>query len=218
VVVTALLLDEAPEDGAAMARCLRGQVIFATWEESPARHVQLSEIVMERAKRLVAQKRDVVILLDSITHLASAYSAVVPPSGENLRAGLDNCALRRTRQLLATAGNREGGGSLTIFATIQVESAKPAEQALWMEFNDMADAQIVLDHKVLDQGIFPAVNIHRSVTRRAEKLVREEELSRIYILRRVLQPLSPARAVMLLGSKMLGTPNNAEFLWNMSSV
>jgi transcription termination factor Rho len=218
VVVTALLLHEDPEGGATMARCLRGQVVFATSKESPARHLQLAEMVIEKAKRLVEKKRDVVILLDSITHLASAYNAVVPPSGEGLRAGMENRALKRTRQILAAAGNMEGGGSLTIFATIEVEDAKPAEQALWMEFNDMADAQIVLDHKVLDQGIFPPVNIQRSVTRRAEKLVRKEDLSRIYVLRKVLQPLSPAEAVKMLGSKMLLTVNNAELLGNMSAL
>jgi transcription termination factor Rho len=218
VVVTALMLHEDPEDGAAMARCFRGQVMFATSEESPARHLQLAEMVIEKAKRLVEQKRDVVILLDSITHLASAFNAVVPPSGEGLCAGMENRALKRARQILGAAGNMEGGGSLTIFATIEVENAKSAEQALWMEFNDMADAQIVLDHKVLDQGIFPPVDIHRSVTRRAEKLVRKEDLSRIYVLRRVLQPLSAAQAVKMLGGKMLLTVNNAELLGNMSAL
>src|SRR5262249_8199782 len=218
VVIIVVLLDGDPEEGATMARCLRAQVVFSPWNESPARHVQLSEMVMERAKRLVEQKHDVVILLDSISHLASAYSAVLPSLGEGLGAGMESHALRRTRQLFAAAGNMEGGGSLTMFATVEVENAKPAEQALWMEFNDLADAQIVLEHKVLDQGIFPAVNIQRSVTRRAEKLVRKQDLSRVYILRRVLQPLSPAEAVKLLGAKMLRTVNNAAFLRNMSSL
>jgi transcription termination factor Rho len=156
--VTSLFIDEDREEATVMVRSLRGEAMFSTSDELPTRHIQLAEMVLEKAKRLAERRREAVIFLHSITQLASAYNAVVPLSGEGLRAGLDVRAWRLIQQFFGAAGKFEGSGSLTIIATIEVGGAKSAEKALWNELNTIADAQIVLDRKVLDQGIFPAVN------------------------------------------------------------
>src|SRR5579862_7266409 len=218
VVLIVLLIDERPEEVTDMQRSVHGEVISSTFDEPADRHVQVAEMVMEKAKRLVEHKKDVVILLDSITRLARAYNTIVPPSGKVLSGGVDSNALQRPKRFFGAARNVEEGGSLTIIASALVETGSRMDDVIFEEFKGTGNAEIVLDRKLVDKRVFPAIDIQRSGTRKEELLIPKEDLQRIFVLRRVLNPLSPVEAMELLVDKLGKTRNNAEFLLNMSSI
>jgi transcription termination factor Rho len=217
VSLIVLLIDERPEEVTDMQRTVKGEVISSTFDEPPQRHIQVAEMVLEKAKRLVEHKRDVVILLDSITRLARAYNAVTPPSGKVLSGGIDANALQRPRRFFAAARNVEEGGSLTIIATALIDTGSRMDDVIFEEFKGTGNMEINLDRRLVDKRIFPAIDINRSGTRKEELLLPPDELNRVWVLRKVLNPLSPVEAMELLLGRLAKTKSNAEFLASMSS-
>ena len=218
VVLMVLLIDERPEEVTDMQRSVKGEVISSTFDEPAARHVQVAEMVIEKAKRLVEHKRDVVILLDSITRLARAYNTIVPPSGKVLSGGVDSNALQRPKRFFGSARNIEEGGSLTIIATALIDTGSRMDDVIFEEFKGTGNSEIILDRKLVDKRTFPAIDIQRSGTRKEELLIPKEDLQRIFVLRRVLNPLSPVEAMELLITYLEKSRNNAEFLTNMNQL
>ena len=218
VILIVLLIDERPEEVTDMQRSVKGEVISSTFDEPAARHVQVAEMVIEKAKRLVEHKRDVVILLDSITRLARAYNTIVPPSGKVLSGGVDSNALQRPKRFFGAARNIEEGGSLTIIATALVDTGSRMDEVIFEEFKGTGNMEIILDRKLVDKRVSPAIDIQRSGTRKEELLIPKEDLQRIWILRKVLNPLSPVEAMELLISRLEKVRNNAEFLANMNQL
>jgi transcription termination factor Rho len=218
VVLIVLLIDERPEEVTDMQRSVKGEVISSTFDEPAARHVQVAEMVIEKAKRLVEHKRDVVILLDSITRLARAYNTIVPPSGKVLSGGVDSNALQRPKRFFGAARNIEEGGSLTIIASALVDTGSRMDEVIFEEFKGTGNMEVILDRKLVDKRVFPAIDIQRSGTRKEELLIPKEDLQRVWILRKVLNPLSPVEAMELLTDKLGKAPNNAAFLQNMNSL
>jgi transcription termination factor Rho len=212
-----LLIDERPEEVTDMQRSVRGEVISSTFDEPAARHVQVAEMVIEKAKRLIEHKRDVVILLDSITRLARAYNTVVPPSGKVLSGGVDSNALQRPKRFFGAARNIEEGGSLTIVATALIDTGSRMDDVIFEEFKGTGNMEIHLDRKLVDKRVFPAIDINKSGTRKEELLMPKEELNRVWVLRKVLNPLSPVESMELLIDKLGKTRSNAEFLAAMSA-
>jgi transcription termination factor Rho len=218
VALIVLLIDERPEEVTDMQRSVKGEVISSTFDEPAARHVQVAEMVIEKAKRLVEHKRDVVILLDSITRLARAYNTIVPPSGKVLSGGVDSNALQRPKRFFGAARNIEEGGSLTIIATALVDTGSRMDEVIFEEFKGTGNMEVILDRKLVDKRVFPAIDIQRSGTRKEELLIPKEDLQRIWVLRKVLNPLSPVEAMELLVDRLGKTRNNAEFLLKMNSL
>jgi len=216
VTLIVLLIDERPEEVTDMQRSVRGEVISSTFDEPATRHVQVAEMVIEKAKRLVEHKRDVVILLDSITRLARAYNTIVPPSGKVLSGGVDSNALQRPKRFFGAARNIEEGGSLTIIATALIDTGSRMDDVIFEEFKGTGNMEIHLERKLVDKRVFPAIDINKSGTRKEELLLPKEELNRVFILRRVLNPLSPVETMELLLDKLGKTRSNGEFLASMS--
>jgi transcription termination factor Rho len=216
VSLIVLLIDERPEEVTDMQRSVKGEVISSTFDEPAARHVQVAEMVIEKAKRLVEHKRDVVILLDSITRLARAYNTVVPPSGKVLSGGVDSNALQRPKRFFGAARNIEEGGSLTIVASALVDTGSRMDDVIFEEFKGTGNMEIHLDRKLMDKRVFPAIDISKSGTRKEELLLPREELNRVWVLRKVLNPLSPVESMELLIDKLSKTRSNSEFLSAMS--
>jgi transcription termination factor Rho len=212
VYLIVLLIDERPEEVTDMQRSVDGEVISSTFDEPAQRHVQVAEMVIEKAKRLVEHKKDVLILLDSITRLARAYNTVIPASGKVLSGGLDSNALQKPKRFFGAARNIEEGGSLTIIATALIDTGSRMDDVIFEEFKGTGNSEIHLDRKLSDKRTFPAIDILKSGTRKEELLIAKEDLQRVYVLRRVLNPLSPVEAMELLLDKMGKTKNNAEFL------
>lgn len=212
-----LLIDERPEEVTDMERSVSAEVVASTFDEPPERHVQVSDMVLEKAKRLVEAKHDVVILLDSITRLARAHNTVVPHSGKILSGGVDANALHRPKRFFGAARNIEEGGSLTIIATALVETGSRMDEVIFEEFKGTGNMEIVLDRKLSDKRIFPAMDVNRSGTRKEEILLGEEELNRVWILRKFLSEFNPVEAMEFLLEKMRGTKGNKEFLKSMNS-
>jgi len=217
IVLIVLLIDERPEEVTDMQRSVHGEVISSTFDEPADRHVQVAEMVLEKAKRLVEHKKDVVILLDSITRLARAYNTIVPASGKVLSGGVDSNALQRPKRFFGAARNVEEGGSLTIIASALVETGSRMDDVIFEEFKGTGNAEIVLDRKLTDKRVFPSIDINRSGTRKEELLIPKDELNRTYILRKVLTALSPPEAMELLLERLSKTKTNKEFLESMSS-
>jgi len=217
VYLIVLLIDERPEEVTDMQRSVRGEVISSTFDEPAQRHVQVAEMVIEKAKRLVEHKKDVVILLDSITRLARAYNTIVPASGKVLSGGVDSNALQRPKRFFGAARNIEEGGSLTIVATALVDTGSRMDEVIFEEFKGTGNMEIHLDRKLTDRRVFPSIDITKSGTRKEELLLPKEELNRVWVLRKVLTPLSPTEAMELLLSKMGKTKTNADFLAAMAS-
>ncbi|MCO6429555.1 MAG: transcription termination factor Rho [Deltaproteobacteria bacterium] len=212
VILIVLLIDERPEEVTDMLRSVNGEVISSTFDEPAQRHVQVAEMVIEKAKRLVEHKRDVVILLDSITRLARAYNAVVPPSGKILSGGVDSNALHKPKRFFGAARNVEEGGSLTIIGTALVDTGSRMDEVIFEEFKGTGNMELHLDRKLVERRIYPAVDINKSGTRKEELLIKNEILQKVWLLRKVLSPLSPVEAMEWLQSKMDGTKSNKEFL------
>lgn len=211
-----LLIDERPEEVTDMQRSVDAEVISSTFDEQPQRHVQVAEMVIEKAKRLVEHKRDVLILLDSITRLARAYNATVPPSGKILSGGLDSNALHKPKRFFGAARNVEEGGSLTIIATALIDTGSRMDEVIFEEFKGTGNMEINLDRKLSDRRVFPSIDINLSGTRKEELLVPEADLNRIWILRKLLAPLTPVDSLEFLLDKIRGTKNNKVFLGSMS--
>jgi transcription termination factor Rho len=206
-----LLIDERPEEVTDMARSVRGEVVSSTFDEPASRHVQVAEMVMEKAKRLTEHKRDVIVLLDSITRLARAYNTVVPSSGKVLTGGVDANALQRPKRFFGAARNIEQGGSLTIIATALIDTGSRMDEVIFEEFKGTGNSEIVLDRKISDKRIFPAIDIQKSGTRKEELLVDKDTLQKMWVLRRILNPMGTVDAVEFLLGKMKQTKNNDEF-------
>ena len=217
VTLIVLLIDERPEEVTDMQRSVRGEVISSTFDEPASRHVQVAEMVIEKAKRLVEHRRDVVILLDSITRLARAYNTVVPPSGKVLSGGVDSNALQRPKRFFGAARNIEEGGSLTIVATALIDTGSRMDDVIFEEFKGTGNMEIHLDRKLVDKRTFPAIDIHKSGTRKDELLLPPDELNRVWVLRKVLSPLSAVESIELLLDKLSKTRSNGEFLASMST-
>jgi len=211
-----LLIDERPEEVTDMQRSVKAEVISSTFDEPPQRHVQVAEMVLEKAKRLVEHKKDVFILLDSITRLARAYNTVVPPSGKILSGGVDSNALHRPKRFFGAARNLEQGGSLTIIATALIDTGSRMDEVIFEEFKGTGNMEVNLDRKLSDRRVFPALDINRSGTRKEELLVDEDDLNRIWILRKLLAPLTPVDSMEFLLEKITGTKDNKEFLASMN--
>lgn len=211
-----LLIDERPEEVTDMARSVRGEVISSTFDEPATRHVQVAEMVLEKAKRLVEHKRDVVILLDSITRLARAYNTVVPSSGKVLTGGVDANALQRPKRFFGAARNIEQGGSLTIIATALIDTGSRMDEVIFEEFKGTGNSEIVMDRKIADKRVFPAIDIQKSGTRKEELLVDKDTLQKMWVLRRILNPMGTVDAVEFLLGKMKETKNNDEFFNGMN--
>ncbi len=216
IILIVLLIDERPEEVTDMQRSVKGEIISSTFDEPAQRHIQVAEMVIEKARRLVEHKRDVVILLDSITRLARAYNTVVPPSGKVLSGGVDSNALHRPKRFFGAARNLEEGGSATIIATALIETGSRMDDVIFEEFKGTGNMEIHLDRKLSDKRIFPAIDINRSGTRKEELLVPPADLNRVWILRKLLSPLNPVDSMEFLLDKMEGTKNNAEFLDSMN--
>ena len=206
-----LLIDERPEEVTEMQRTVRGEVVASTFDEPASRHVQVAEMVIEKAKRLAEHKLDVVILLDSITRLARAYNTVVPSSGKVLTGGVDANALHRPKRFFGAARNIEEGGSLTILATALIDTGSKMDDVIYEEFKGTGNMEMHLDRRVAEKRVFPAININRSGTRREEMLTSEEELQKIWVLRKVLHPMDELAAIEFLLGKMQDTKTNAKF-------
>jgi transcription termination factor Rho len=218
VYLIVLLIDERPEEVTDMARSVKGEVVSSTFDEPAARHVQVAEMVIEKAKRLVEQKRDVVILLDSITRLAQAYNTVIPSSGKVLTGGVDANALQRPKRFFGAARNIEEGGSLTIIATALIETGSRMHEVIFEEFKGTGNAEIVLDRKLSDKRVFPSIDINKSGTRKEELLVTDKaELSKMWVLRRILNPMGTIEAMEFLVEKMKYSKTNADFFQSMNS-
>jgi transcription termination factor Rho len=211
-----LLIDERPEEVTDMARSVKGEVVSSTFDEPATRHVQVAEMVIEKAKRLVEHKRDVVILLDSITRLARAYNTVVPSSGKVLTGGVDANALQRPKRFFGAARNIEQGGSLTIIATALIDTGSRMDEVIFEEFKGTGNSEIVLDRKLADKRTFPAIDIAKSGTRKEELLVDRGTLSKMWVLRRILNPMGTADAVEFILDKLKHTKNNADFFQSMN--
>ena len=217
IALIVLLIDERPEEVTDMERSVKGEVISSTFDEPAQRHVQVAEMVIEKAKRLVEHKRDVVILLDSITRLARAYNAIVPPSGKVLSGGVDSNALQRPKRFFGAARNLEEGGSLTILATALIDTGSRMDDVIFEEFKGTGNLEIVLDRKLADKRTFPSIDINQSGTRKEELLLPEEDLQRVWLLRKVLLPMGIHDTMDLLLQKIKETKTNAEFLTAMNS-
>jgi transcription termination factor Rho len=215
IYMIVLLIDERPEEVTDMQRSVEGEVISSTFDEPAQRHVQVAEMVIEKAKRLVEHKKDVLILLDSITRLARAYNTVIPPSGKVLSGGLDSNALQKPKRFFGAARNIEEGGSLTIMATALIDTGSRMDDIIFEEFKGTGNMEIHLDRRLTDKRVFPSIDVQKSGTRKEELLIAKEDLSRIWVLRKVLQPLSSVEAMELLLDKMGKTKTNAEFLASM---
>ena len=211
VYLIVLLIDERPEEVTEMSRTVKGEVVASTFDEPASRHVQVAEMVIEKAKRLVEHKKDVVILLDSITRLARAYNTVVPSSGKVLTGGVDANALQRPKRFFGAARNLEEGGSLTIIATALIDTGSRMDDVIFEEFKGTGNSEIHLDRRIAERRTFPAVNINRSGTRREELITSTEELQKIWILRKLLHPMDELAAVEFLIDKMKDTKTNDEF-------
>ena len=211
-----LLIDERPEEVTDMARSVRGEVISSTFDEPAVRHVQVADMVLEKAKRLVEHKRDVIILLDNITRLARAYNTVVPSSGKVLTGGVDANALQRPKRFFGAARNIEQGGSLTIISTALIETGSRMDEVIFEEFKGTGNSEIVLDRKISDKRVFPAIDIQRSGTRKEELLVSKDALSKMWVLRRILNPMGTVDAVEFLQDKLKGTKSNEDFFQSMN--
>ncbi len=216
VYLIVLLIDERPEEVTDMQRSVKGEVISSTFDEPAQRHIQVAEMVIEKAKRLVEHKRDVVILLDSITRLARAYNTVVPPSGKILSGGVDSNALHRPKRFFGAARNIEEGGSLTIIATALIDTGSRMDEVIFEEFKGTGNMEIHLDRKLADKRIFPAIDINRSGTRKEDLLQPPEVLNRVWILRKLLSPLNPVDSMEFLLDKLKDTESNEEFLASMN--
>ena len=214
-IIIVLLIDERPEEVTEMQRSVRGEVIASTFDEPPSRHVQVAEMVIEKAKRLVEHKKDVVILLDSITRLARAYNTVQPSSGKVLTGGLDAHALERPKRFFGAARNIEQGGSLTIVATTLVETGSKMDEVIYEEFKGTGNLELHLDRKVAEKRIYPAINIRRSGTRREDLLMGEDELQRVWILRKLLHSMEDSDAIEFLIDKLKLSDTNADFFKSM---
>ncbi|MCX7343752.1 MAG: transcription termination factor Rho [Proteobacteria bacterium] len=213
-----LLIDERPEEVTDMARSVKGEVVSSTFDEPASRHVQVAEMVIEKAKRLVEQKRDVIILLDSVTRLARAYNTVVPSSGKVLTGGVDANALQRPKRFFGAARNIEEGGSLTIIATALVDTGSRMDEVIFEEFKGTGNAEIVLDRKLSDKRVFPTIDINKSGTRKEELLVTDKaELAKMWVLRRILNPMGTVEAMEFLLDKLKFSKNNHDFFQNMNS-
>ncbi|MBU2623803.1 MAG: transcription termination factor Rho [Proteobacteria bacterium] len=217
VIPFVLLIDERPEEVTDMERTVKAEVISSTFDEPAERHVQIAEMVIEKAKRLVEHKKDVVILLDSITRLARAYNSVMPPSGKILSGGVDSNALQRPKRFFGAARNIEEGGSLTIIATALVDTGSRMDEVIFEEFKGTGNMEIQLDRRLADKRVFPAIDIKKSGTRKEELLLSEETLSRVWILRKLLSSLNPIDSLEFLIEKMRGTKNNEHFLKSMNA-
>jgi transcription termination factor Rho len=218
VYLMVLLIDERPEEVTDMQRSVDGEVISSTFDEPAQRHVQVAEMVIEKAKRLVEHKKDVLILLDSITRLARAYNTVIPPSGKVLSGGLDSNALQKPKRFFGAARNIEEGGSLTIMATALVDTGSRMDDIIFEEFKGTGNMEIHLDRKLTDKRVFPSIDVQKSGTRKEELLIPKDDLNRIWVLRKVLNPLSPVEAMELLIDKMSKTKTNADFLSSMQKM
>ncbi len=218
VFLIVLLIDERPEEVTDMQRSVNGEVISSTFDEPAQRHVQVAEMVIEKAKRLVEHKKDVLILLDSITRLARAYNSVIPPSGKVLSGGLDSNALQKPKRFFGAARNIEEGGSLTIIATALIDTGSRMDDVIFEEFKGTGNMEIHLDRKLTDKRVFPSIDMLKSGTRKEELLLPREDLNRVWVLRKVLNPLSPVEAMELLLDKMGKVKSNAEFLSSMQKM
>ena len=217
IVLFVLLIDERPEEVTDMERSVDGEVISSTFDEPAERHVQVAEMVIEKSKRLVEHKKDVVILLDSITRLARAYNSVIPPSGKILSGGVDSNALQRPKRFFGAARNIEEGGSLTIIATALVDTGSRMDEVIFEEFKGTGNMEIQLDRRLADKRVFPAIDIKKSGTRKEELLLNQEALTRVWILRKLLSSLNPVDSLEFLLDKMNGTKNNQDFLNSMNA-
>ena len=217
VTLIVLLIDERPEEVTDMQRSVHGEVISSTFDEPPTRHVQVADMVIEKAKRLVEYRRDVVILLDSVTRLARAHNSVVPPSGKILSGGIDSNALQKPKRFFGSARNIEEGGSLTIIATALIDTGSRMDDVIFEEFKGTGNLEINLDRKLTEKRIFPSIDINKSGTRKEELLLAPPDFNRIIVLRRVLSQLSPTEAMELLLDKLSKTKANSEFLDSMQS-
>jgi transcription termination factor Rho len=217
IVLFVLLIDERPEEVTDMARSVKAEVVSSTFDEPAERHVQVAEMVIEKAKRLVEHKKDVVILLDSITRLARAYNSVIPPSGKILSGGVDSNALQRPKRFFGAARNIEEGGSLTIIATALIDTGSRMDEVIFEEFKGTGNLELQLDRRISDKRMFPAIDINKSGTRKEELLLEKDVLTRVWILRKLLSSLNPVDSLEFLLDKMSGTKNNQEFLSAMNS-
>ncbi|NNF98484.1 MAG: transcription termination factor Rho [Desulfobacteraceae bacterium] len=217
VVLFVLLIDERPEEVTDMERSVKGEVISSTFDEPAERHVQVAEMVIEKAKRLVEHKKNVIILLDSITRLARAYNSVMPPSGKILSGGVDSNALQRPKRFFGAARNIEDGGSLTIIATALIDTGSRMDEVIFEEFKGTGNMEIQLDRRLADKRIFPAIDIKKSGTRKEELLLSEETLNRVWILRKLFSSLNPVDSLEFLLEKMNGTKDNKNFLDSMNA-
>ncbi|HEX9868959.1 MAG TPA: transcription termination factor Rho [Candidatus Tectomicrobia bacterium] len=217
IILIVLLIDERPEEVTDMQRSVKGEVVSSTFDEPAQRHVQVAEMVIEKAKRLVEHKRDVVILLDSITRLARAYNTIQPASGKVLSGGIDSNALQRPKRFFGAARNIEEGGSLTIMATALIDTGSRMDDVIFEEFKGTGNMEIHLDRKLADKRVFPAIDITRSGTRKEELLLSEKELNRVWLLRKVLQPMGTVDAMEFLLEKIRQTKTNADFLDSMNT-
>ena len=213
--IIVLLIDERPEEVTEMQRTVRGEVIASTFDEPPNRHVQVAEMVIEKAKRLVEHKKDVVILLDSITRLARAYNTVIPSSGKVLTGGVDAHALEKPKRFFGAARNIEHGGSLSIIATALVDTGSKMDEVIYEEFKGTGNMELILDRKIAEKRVYPAINVRRSGTRREDLLMDESELQRVWILRKLLHDMEDLGAAEFLVEKLKGFKNNAEFFGAM---
>lgn len=216
VILIVLLIDERPEEVTDMERSVDGEVISSTFDEPAQRHVQVAEMVIEKAKRLVEHQRDVVILLDSITRLARAYNTVVPPSGKVLSGGIDANALQRPKRFFGAARNIEEGGSLTVIATALIDTGSRMDEVIFEEFKGTGNMEIILDRRLVDRRVFPSIDIQRSGTRKEELLLDRNDINRIWLLRKVLQPMNTVESMEFLLEKMQATKTNREFLDSMN--
>jgi transcription termination factor Rho len=217
VALIVLLIDERPEEVTDMERNVDGEVVSSTFDEPATRHVQVAEMVIEKAKRLVEHKKDVVILLDSITRLARAYNTVVPPSGKILSGGVDSNALHKPKRFFGAARNIENGGSLTIIATALIDTGSRMDEVIFEEFKGTGNLEITLDRKLMEKRIFPCIDINKSGTRKEEMLMDREVLNRVWILRKVLQPMNVVDSMEFLLERIMSSKTNKEFLNSMSS-
>jgi transcription termination factor Rho len=213
--IIVLLIDERPEEVTEMQRTVRGEVIASTFDEPPNRHVQVADMVIEKAKRLVEHKKDVIILLDSITRLARAYNTVIPSSGKVLTGGVDAHALEKPKRFFGAARNIEGGGSLSIIATALVETGSKMDEVIYEEFKGTGNMELILDRKVAEKRVYPAINIRRSGTRREDLLMDDAELQRVWILRKLLHDMEDLPAIEFMTEKLKGFKNNSEFFGAM---
>ena len=216
IILIVLLIDERPEEVTDMARSVDAEVVSSTFDEPPQRHIQVAEMVINKARRLVEHKKDVVILLDSITRLARAYNTVVPPSGKILSGGVDSNALHRPKRFFGAARNIEEGGSLTIIASALIETGSRMDEVIFEEFKGTGNMEVVLDRKLADKRIYPAIDLNRSGTRKEELLLTPEVLNRMWILRKLLSSMNPMDAMEFLKDRMKRTKDNAEFFDSMN--